>query len=116
MPSKTGSTVAPGNNRRVRELEERLVSEPPQTRRLTDERFGQADGLRGNGHSEAPPIRWNDGRLTDEALHRVARRRGAALLVLAGHVGEVVRADGSSPPLRPPKNTSKAPNAGGSFT
>lgn len=60
------------------------------SRQFTDKRVCEADGLGGNGHPEAPPICWYDGRLTDETLHGVDQLGRVALLVSAGHVGDVV--------------------------
>lgn len=68
----------------------------------TDEGVGQADGLGGDGSAEAPPIGRYDGRLADETIDRVDKLGGVvvALLVLAGHVGDVVRAHSGQLPLQ----------------
>lgn len=66
----------------------------------TNKSVGEADGLRGDGHPEAAAVRRDDGGLADEAVHRVDERRRVALVVLARHVGDVIRADGRSLPLQ----------------
>lgn len=76
-------------------------------KRRTHEGVRQADGLGGDGHPEAPPIRRDDGRLTGEAVHRVHQLSRVAPVVLAGHVGDVVRADGGSLPLEADTHTGR---------
>lgn len=102
-PFRTVSTVAPGQKHRheyLSQLYQLMITEPRHlTERHTDESVCEADGLGGNGHPETAPIRRDDGWLADEAVHWVDELSRVALVVLAGHVGDVIRADGSSLPL-----------------
>ncbi len=72
-------------------------------KRFTDKSVCEADGLGGNCHPEAPPICWDDGWLTDEAVHWVDKLSRVALVIPAGHVGDVICADRSSVPLQQDK-------------
>lgn len=71
----------------------------------TNEGVSEADGLRGNGHPEAPPISWDDGGLAEEAVHRVDELRQVTLLIFAGYVSDVIGADGNSSSLRGKENS-----------
>lgn len=64
----------------------------------TNEGVSQADRLGGDGRAEAPPIRRDNGRLADEAVDKLGRV--VALLILAGHIGDVVRAHSGQLPLQ----------------
>lgn len=101
-PLRTASTVAP-KNKHIKGIFTSWSSQTrtgPSTSGHTDESVCKADGLGGNGHPEAPPICRDDGGLTDEAIHRVDKLSQVALVVFAGHVGDVISADSSSFPLR----------------
>lgn len=97
-PLRTGSTVAP-KNKHIKVISTSWSSQNhawPSTSGHTNESVCEADGLGGNGHPEAPPICWDDGRLTDEAIHRVDKLSQVALVIFVGHVGDVISADSSS--------------------